>query len=136
MTATITFFPVSNGDMTLLRFDNGQTFLVDVNIRGAADDENDDTPDVANELKDRKAPNVKADRTGTAGASAEDRAKHTSGAESLSEARLRTAGSGLCGSAAHRAVRGLIKSAGRLRPAPREHRPQEPCRRVTETRRA
>jgi hypothetical protein len=28
MTATITFFPVSNGDMTLARFDNGQTFLI------------------------------------------------------------------------------------------------------------
>jgi hypothetical protein len=53
MTATITFFPVSNGDMTLVRFDNGQTFLIDVNIRGAADDEDDDTPDVAGELKDR-----------------------------------------------------------------------------------
>jgi hypothetical protein len=53
MTATITFFPVSNGDMTLARFDNGQTFLIDVNIRGAADDEDDDTPDVAGELKDR-----------------------------------------------------------------------------------
>jgi hypothetical protein len=53
MTATITFFPVSNGDMTLVRFDNGQTLLIDVNIRGAADDEDDDTPDVAGELKDR-----------------------------------------------------------------------------------
>lgn len=53
MTATLSFFPVSNGDMTLVRFDNGQTLLIDVNIRGTADDEKDDTPDVANELKDR-----------------------------------------------------------------------------------
>jgi hypothetical protein len=53
MTASITFFPVSNDDMTLLRLDNGQTVLIDINIRGAADDEDDDTPDVAQDLKDR-----------------------------------------------------------------------------------
>jgi hypothetical protein len=53
MTASITFFPVSNGDMTLLRLDNGQTVLIDINIRGAADDDDDDTPDVAQDLKDR-----------------------------------------------------------------------------------
>jgi hypothetical protein len=52
MTASITFFPVSNGDMTLLRLDNGQHLLVDVNIRGKADDD-DDTPDVAEDLRDR-----------------------------------------------------------------------------------
>jgi hypothetical protein len=53
MSAFITFFPVSNGDMTLLKLDNGQTILIDVNIRGAADDEDDDTPNVAQDLKDR-----------------------------------------------------------------------------------
>lgn len=53
MSASITFFPVSNGDMTLLKLDNGQTILIDVNIRGAADDEDDDTPNVAQDLKDR-----------------------------------------------------------------------------------
>ncbi|WP_200342155.1 hypothetical protein [Rhodovibrio sodomensis] len=53
MSASITFFPVSNGDMTLIRLDNGQTILVDLNIRGAADDEDDDTPDVATDLRDR-----------------------------------------------------------------------------------
>src|SRR5438067_7603292 len=53
MSASITFFPVSNGDMTLLRLDNGQTILIDVNIRGAADDEDDETPNVAQDLKDR-----------------------------------------------------------------------------------
>lgn len=47
------FFPVSNGDMTLIRLDNGQTILVDVNIRGDADDDDDDTPDVASDLRDR-----------------------------------------------------------------------------------
>ena len=53
MSASITFFPVSNGDMILLKLDNGQTILIDVNIRGAADDEDDDTPNVAQDLKDR-----------------------------------------------------------------------------------
>ena len=53
MTASLAFFPVSNGDMTLVRLDNGQTILIDINIRGAADDENDDTPDVASDLRDR-----------------------------------------------------------------------------------
>jgi len=53
MPASITFFPVSNGDMTLIRLDNGQFILIDLNIRGAADDEDDDTPDVASDLRDR-----------------------------------------------------------------------------------
>jgi hypothetical protein len=53
MTASITFFPVSNGDMVLLRLDNDQRILIDVNIRGAADDENDDTPNVAEDLRSR-----------------------------------------------------------------------------------
>lgn len=53
MPASITFFPVSNGDMTFIRLDNGQTILIDINIRGAADDDGDDTPDVATDLRDR-----------------------------------------------------------------------------------
>ncbi len=53
MTASLAFFPVSNGDMTLVVLDNGQTILIDINIRGAADDEDDDTPDVATDLRDR-----------------------------------------------------------------------------------
>lgn len=36
MTASLAFFPVSNGDMTLVVLDNGQTILIDINIRGAA----------------------------------------------------------------------------------------------------
>ncbi len=67
---------------------------------------------------DRKAPNVEAGRTGTAGAQAEDRATQTIVLERFKEARLRTAGSGLCGSAAHPAFRGPSTCAGRLRPAP------------------
>ena len=53
MPASTTFFPVSNGDMTLICLDNGQTILIDINIRGAADDEDDETPDVATDLRDR-----------------------------------------------------------------------------------
>jgi hypothetical protein len=53
MTASLAFFPVSNGDMTLIRFDNGQTALIDINIRAAADKDDDSTPDVASDLRSR-----------------------------------------------------------------------------------
>lgn len=53
MTASLAFFPVSNGDMTLVRLDNGQTILIDIKIRGTPDDEDDDTPDVASDLRNR-----------------------------------------------------------------------------------
>ncbi len=53
MTASITLFPVCNGDMVLLCLDNDQRLLIDVNIRGAADDDDDDTPNVAEDLRSR-----------------------------------------------------------------------------------
>jgi len=53
LTAQLTFFPVGNGDMALITLDNGQTILIDINIRSAADDPDDDTYDVATDLKDR-----------------------------------------------------------------------------------
>ena len=54
MTARIEFFPVGNGDMTLVTLESGRKVLIDVNIREAADDENDDeTTNVAALLKDR-----------------------------------------------------------------------------------
>lgn len=53
MAASITFFPVSNGDMTLIRLENGQTLIIDLNIRSAADDDGEDTPDVVSTLRDR-----------------------------------------------------------------------------------
>lgn len=53
MAASLTFFPVDNGDMALLKLDNGQHILVDINIRAAADDSDDDTYDVAADLKER-----------------------------------------------------------------------------------
>lgn len=53
VTASLTFFPVSNGDMALIRLQNDQTILIDIKIRGAADDEDDNTPDVAKDLRSR-----------------------------------------------------------------------------------
>ena len=53
MSARITFFPVGNGDMTLIRTESGRNILADINIRAAADDPDDDTPDVARFLRDR-----------------------------------------------------------------------------------
>jgi hypothetical protein len=51
MTALITFFPVGNGDMTLIELESGRTTLIDVNIRAAADNPDDPTPDVAAKLR-------------------------------------------------------------------------------------
>lgn len=56
MPTTITFFPVDNGDMTLVKFGDtsGTTLLIDVNIRQDADDpESDDCRDVAKDLRER-----------------------------------------------------------------------------------
>jgi len=62
MSAKITFFPVANGDMTLISLnDNDDTnILIDVNIRAAADNPDDDTCDVAAELRKR----LKTDSSG------------------------------------------------------------------------
>ena len=53
MDATISFFPVGNGDMTLVETESGLKLLIDLNIRAAADDPDDDTPDVAKMLRER-----------------------------------------------------------------------------------
>jgi hypothetical protein len=54
MTAKIEFFPVDNGDMTLITLESGRTILVDVNIRKAVDDDDDEEiTDVAALLRDR-----------------------------------------------------------------------------------
>lgn len=55
MPTTLTFFPVDNGDMTLIKFGdaNGTTLLIDVNIRQDADDPEGDARDVAKDLRDR-----------------------------------------------------------------------------------
>lgn len=54
MTAKIEFFPVDNGDMALMTLESGKTILIDINIRKAADDENNnDAIDVAKLLRNR-----------------------------------------------------------------------------------
>ena len=55
MTAQLSFFPVGNGDMTLVQTEGGNRILIDMNIRSAADDPDDDTPDVAAKLRDKLA---------------------------------------------------------------------------------
>jgi hypothetical protein len=46
--------------MTLIELESGRRILVDINIRAAADDPEDDTPDVASQLRDR----LKRDQAG------------------------------------------------------------------------
>lgn len=52
MTAKVRIFPTGNGDMSLVEFESGKKLVIDCNIRAAADDPDDDTPDVATELRD------------------------------------------------------------------------------------
>lgn len=62
MATTLTFFPVDNGDMTLIKLGDtdATTLLIDVNIRKAADDPDDETRDVAGDLRER----LKKDKDG------------------------------------------------------------------------
>ena len=62
MPTTITFFPVDNGDMTLIKFGDttSTTLLIDVNIRLDADNPDSDVRDVAKDLRDR----LKTDENG------------------------------------------------------------------------
>lgn len=54
MAARVTFFPVGCGDMTLVKTDANEYILIDCHIRASADDpDNDDVPDVAQQLRDR-----------------------------------------------------------------------------------
>jgi hypothetical protein len=53
MAAKTEHFQVGCGDMTLITLDSGKTLQIDCNIRAAADDPDDDTADVASQLKDR-----------------------------------------------------------------------------------
>jgi hypothetical protein len=59
MAARISFFPVGNGDMTLIQLESGRTILIDVNIRAAADDPEDSRPDVAKMLRERLSRDAK-----------------------------------------------------------------------------
>jgi hypothetical protein len=53
MPSTITFFPVDNGDMTLIKLDDTDktAILIDINIRQAFGEEDNDMCDVAKELR-------------------------------------------------------------------------------------
>ena len=53
MSSKISFFSVGNGDMTLIETESGRKILIDMNIRAAADDPDDETPDVAEMLRER-----------------------------------------------------------------------------------
>ena len=53
VTASLSFFPVGNGDMTLVVTEGGFKILIGMNIRSDADDPDKDMPDVAKELRDR-----------------------------------------------------------------------------------
>lgn len=53
MSSKITLFPVGNGDMTLIETESKRKILIDMNIRAAADDPDDETPDVAKMLRER-----------------------------------------------------------------------------------
>lgn len=59
MVSKISFFPIGNGDMTLIQLESGRTILIDVNIRAAADDPEDSTPDVAKMLRERLTRDAK-----------------------------------------------------------------------------
>ena len=52
MATKLSFFPVDNGDMTLIQTESGKSIMIDVNIRAAADNPDDDTPDVAHKLRE------------------------------------------------------------------------------------
>ena len=59
MATVISFFPVDNGDMTLIQLENGRTILIDVRIRTAADDHEKEAPDVGKELRRRLKKDAK-----------------------------------------------------------------------------
>jgi len=48
MSAIISFFPVGNGDMTLIKTDTGKNILIDCNVR-----QGDDYPDVTDQLRNK-----------------------------------------------------------------------------------
>lgn len=47
------FFPVDNGDMTLIKLDSGKTILIDVKIRNLENEGNNVIPDVEAKLRER-----------------------------------------------------------------------------------
>ena len=54
MNTKITFYPVLNGDCSLIEFANGQKMMFDCNFRGDAEDENNDDYNVIKDLLENK----------------------------------------------------------------------------------
>ena len=53
MPSTVTFFPVDNGDMTLVKLSDKKTILVDINLRESAEEEDNPAFDAVKGLRDR-----------------------------------------------------------------------------------
>lgn len=53
MASDVMFFPVDNGDMTLIRLADSKTILIDINLRDHAQDSEDPSCDVIKELRKR-----------------------------------------------------------------------------------
>ncbi|MHB0767049.1 ComEC/Rec2 family competence protein [Bradyrhizobium sp. 1.29L] len=53
MAVKASLFKVDNGDMVLFETESGRRILTDINIREAADDEDDDTPNVGKQLRNK-----------------------------------------------------------------------------------
>ncbi len=53
MKSTITFFPVDNGDTTLIKLSDNTTILVDINLRESAEEEENPAFDAVKGLRDR-----------------------------------------------------------------------------------
>jgi len=53
MKSTITFFPVDNGDMTLIKLSDKTTILVDIKLRESAEDDENSAFDAVQGLRDR-----------------------------------------------------------------------------------
>jgi hypothetical protein len=53
MKSTITFFPVDNGDMTLIKLSDKTTILIDINLRESAEDEENPAFDAVTGLRER-----------------------------------------------------------------------------------
>jgi len=53
MPTTVTFSPVDNGDMSLIKLDDKTTILIDINLREPSEDAQDENHDTIKELKKR-----------------------------------------------------------------------------------
>ncbi len=63
MTAQITFFPVGDGDRTLVRTEGDHRNLIDMNIRSDSEDPDNGTPGVVAKLRDKLVRDAWGHRT-------------------------------------------------------------------------